>query len=248
MTRRKTVLCTTCFLGVTSFVTYAWTQQPAPTPSAASEDFLAKPDLPTAPVVVRQYDVETTARIENVTAPPVASSPRTGVYVYGTTVGQMRPKTVSETVHRVIWEQLSAEENEQNQAFKEAIQALKDSKDDEAKKKATNTVRDQLTKQFERDLAEREKELAAVEERLRSLRQQLEKRKASKDDIIGLRLKTIVNNAEGLGFPGEDGLTENVTAPAGPQPSTKLFSRRTFDAAAGFSPPQGQSPDSSPRK
>ena len=34
------------------------------------------------------------------------------------------------------------------------------------------------------------------------LREQIERRKKAKDEIVGLRLKTIVNETEGLGFPG----------------------------------------------
>ena len=50
-----------------------------------------------------------------------------------------------------------------------------------------------------------------MEERLKSLRQQLEKRKASKDEIVNLRFKTIMNNVEGLGFPGDEGLQEGAS-------------------------------------
>jgi len=37
---------------------------------------------------------------------------------------------------------------------------------------------------------------------VKKLRDQIEKRKKARDEIINLRLKTIVNEAEGLGFPG----------------------------------------------
>ena len=117
----------------------------------------------------------------------------------------MRTRQVPRTVFEYHYEPISDEEMEQQKAFEAAMQTLKEAKDDDAKKKAQVLIRDHLVKQFERDLVHREKELANVEERLKSLRQQLERRKVSKDDIVSLRLKTIVNNAEGLGFPGDDG-------------------------------------------
>ena len=47
----------------------------------------------------------------------------------------------------------------------------------------------------------REKQISDVEARVKKLRDQIEKRKKAKDDIVSLRLKTIVNEADGLGFP-----------------------------------------------
>ena len=83
---------------------------------------------------------------------------------------------------------------------------MKDAKNDADKKKAAETIQRSLERQFEQDLAQRrEQDVAAVEERVKALRQQLSKRQVSKAEIIALRLKTIMNNAEGLGFPGDDG-------------------------------------------
>lgn len=118
--------------------------------------------------------------------------------------GPVRSKTVTRTVQEVIHEPVPAEELEEYEAFQNAMQALKSAKDEAEKKKASETVREHLVKQLDRDLVQREQELAEVEERIKQLKQQLAKRKASKDDIVTLRLKTIINNAEGLGFPGDD--------------------------------------------
>jgi len=122
----------------------------------------------------------------------------------GGSSGPVRSKTVTRTVQEVIHEPIPAEELEEYQGFQNAMQALKDAKDDTEKKKAADTVREHLVKQLDRDVAQREQELAEVEERVKQLKVQLAKRKASKDDIVTLRLKTIINNAEGLGFPGDD--------------------------------------------
>ena len=93
---------------------------------------------------------------------------------------------------------------EELEAFKKlqaAIQQLSTGKDDETRKAAADTIQQQLTTQFEADLKQREKELEEVEQRVKSLREQLDKRKAAQADIINLRLQTLVNNANGLGFP-----------------------------------------------
>ncbi|MEK6263069.1 MAG: hypothetical protein AABP62_31195 [Planctomycetota bacterium] len=126
----------------------------------------------------------------------------------------MRPRTVTRYVNEVIYEKISEQEALDAQKLHEAMHLLKTGTDDAAKKKATDAIQEQLAKQFERDLSQREKELTAVEERVKSLRQQLDKRKTAKDDIISLRLKTLINNAEGLGFPGEGGVSES--SPFGP--------------------------------
>ncbi len=89
---------------------------------------------------------------------------------------------------------------------------LHSSKDEETRKKAADTIREQLNAQFDRDLKRREKELADIEARLKTLREQVEKRKAARDRIVGLKLDTIINEAEGLGFPGES------VRPVGPDP------------------------------
>ena len=99
----------------------------------------------------------------------------------------------------------TAEELAEAKELAVAVKAVKDAKNDDEKKSASKTIQQLLDKQFERDFQQREEELAPVEERVKSLRRQLDKRKAAKDDIIGLRLKTILNNADGLGFPGDDG-------------------------------------------
>lgn len=79
---------------------------------------------------------------------------------------------------------------------KELRAAGTDKSKDEAKKE-TQTL---LDRYFEADMKERQREVAAIEERVKRLRAQLEKRQAAKDEIVQLQLKVIVNEAEGLGF------------------------------------------------
>lgn len=119
-----------------------------------------------------------------------------------------RRRVIPRPVHEEVMEAVSPEEQVEHKQFRAAIQQLKEIKDDDPNKKeeVAKTLRDLLGKQFDRDLAHREKELVALEERVATLRKQLEKRKSAKNDIIVLRIRTIANEIEGLGFPAEDGL------------------------------------------
>lgn len=115
----------------------------------------------------------------------------------------MRPRSVTRTIVEQRMEPLSKEEIAEVKKLAEATRLLHSSKDEDARKKAADTIREQLNAQFDRDLKRREKELADIEGRLKTLREQVEKRKAARDRIVGLRLDTIVNEADGLGFPAD---------------------------------------------
>ena len=122
--------------------------------------------------------------------------------------GPMRPRQVRRTVIQTYMEPVPAEELAAAKKLQEAIKSLNNSSEPEAQKKATDTIQQQLSEQFDLDLKEREKELAEVEAKVKSLREQLDKRKAAREDIISLRLKTITNDAAGLGFPDGGGASE----------------------------------------
>jgi len=96
----------------------------------------------------------------------------------------------------------SREEMQEFEAFHQAVENLKSAKSDADKTNATNEISKLLETSFQRDFERRELEIAHVEARVKKLRDQIEKRKKAKDDILNLRLKTIVNEADGLGFPG----------------------------------------------
>lgn len=124
----------------------------------------------------------------------------------------VRPRHVTRTVVETHMEPLSKEEIAEQKKLAEATRLLHSSKDEAERNKAADTIREQLNAQFDRDLKRREKELADIEARLKTLREQVEKRKAARDRIVGLKLDTILNEADGLGFPGES------VRPAGPDP------------------------------
>ena len=135
------------------------------------------------------------------------------------TDGTMHPHRVKKhtrTVVEYMVEPLSDDEVKENEVFCNALQSLKDAKNDDARKKATAVIQKHLAKKFEEDQQQREKELAEAEERVKTLRKQFDKRKAAKDEIIALRLKTLINNAEGLGFPGDEDGQNREGFPGGP--------------------------------
>jgi hypothetical protein len=96
---------------------------------------------------------------------------------------------------------LSEAEIKDFEGLRQATGKLKAAKNDAEKTALTKEISQRLDKSFEHDMQRREKEIADVEARVKKLRDQIEKRKKAKDDIISLRLKTIVNEADGLGFP-----------------------------------------------
>jgi hypothetical protein len=87
-----------------------------------------------------------------------------------------------------------------------AAEAVRDAKDSKEKEDAQKKLADVLSKCYDEDMANREKELTQVEERLKKLRDLLERRRAKKQEVVELQTKVALNEAEGLGFyDGERG-------------------------------------------
>jgi hypothetical protein len=82
------------------------------------------------------------------------------------------------------------------------VAELRDATDEAKKAEITKKLETAVTKAFDDDQKTREAELAKLEERLKKLRGQLDRRGKAKADIIQLQLKVLVNEAEGLGFSG----------------------------------------------
>lgn len=90
--------------------------------------------------------------------------------------------------------------NDQLHAMREAAKALSEAEDDDARDEAQETLSELLDEYFEQDMNRREEELAAVEKRVKQLRELLERRREKKDDIINLQIDVLRNEADGLGF------------------------------------------------
>jgi hypothetical protein len=127
---------------------------------------------------------------------------------------------------------MGREEMQEFEAFHRSIEKLKSAKSDADKTSATNELSKMLEKSFQRDLERREHEIAQVEARIKKLRDQIEKRKKAKDDILSLRLKTIVNEADGLGFPGGFGPESESFGPR-PRVFHTLGPRHNFSFSTG---------------
>ena len=85
-------------------------------------------------------------------------------------------------------------------AIRKAAEAVRDAKGDDAKSAAQKKLADLLSKSYDEDMAQRERELKQIEERLTKLRDLLSRRRSKKQEIIDLQIKVALNEADGLGF------------------------------------------------
>ena len=83
---------------------------------------------------------------------------------------------------------------------------LRETEDEAKKADLTKQLEAAVAKHFDEDVKARETELTKLEERLKKLRAQLERRSKAKAELIQLQIKVLVNEAEGLGFSGASSL------------------------------------------
>jgi hypothetical protein len=114
-------------------------------------------------------------------------------------------------VEYLVMEPIPEAELVETQRIKALEPKLKLPKGEPAKEAAVKELSGLLEKSFDRDLDRREKQISQVEERIKRLRDQIERRKTAKKEILNLRLQTMVNEAEGLGFPSPDGDGQPLT-------------------------------------
>jgi hypothetical protein len=110
---------------------------------------------------------------------------------------------------------------DQLHAIREAAAALSEAEDDDARDEAQEELSELLDEYFEQDMNRREEELAAVEKRVRQLRELLERRREKKEDIIELQINVLRNEADGLGFfsgEGPGGAQHQYSLWLNPQP------------------------------
>lgn len=93
----------------------------------------------------------------------------------------------------------SAEEARVDSEIQQATRNLKSS-DSTKKLAAEDNLRVALEKLFDLRSGSRESKIEDLEVRLKKLRGQLEERKLKKDEIVELRVQTVVNEANGLTF------------------------------------------------
>ena len=113
----------------------------------------------------------------------------------------------------------------------EAITKLRNAKTDEDKAEAREALQGSLGEEFDEFLKHQSDELDRMEKKLGKLRKQLDKRREAKDDLVSLKLQTLVNEVNGLGWPSGVSGT-NLFSPGG-------GFARTFDSNLSFSTAAG---------
>ena len=89
-------------------------------------------------------------------------------------------------------------------ALNKAIKAYRDSKVDSAERReAREKVSSSLSTLYDEHLADQEKQIAVLAERLDKLRGQLVKRKDAKSRMVELKLEMVLSQADGLGWPDD---------------------------------------------
>ena len=84
-----------------------------------------------------------------------------------------------------------------------AVESLRQTTDKAKRTKIQTRINGLLSQQYDSYLKQNESELDKMEQRLKNLRNQLERRRSAKDLLVELELKRIVNEADGLAWPAE---------------------------------------------
>lgn len=127
-----------------------------------------------------------------------------------------KAKTLAET-ERIAHELMGRLEGDSaieqaDSAVQEALNKYRDAGDEKEKGNARKEMSTALSDYFDADMQLREQEIRDIEERVKKLQAQLERRRAAKAELLDLQLKVLVNEAEGLGFYGRGGSTERPRA------------------------------------
>jgi len=105
---------------------------------------------------------------------------------------------------------------QQQDQLSNALAELKNAESESDRGKFIEKVRGLLETQYDKSLDRYEDNLSKMEERIKKMRSQVEKRRDAKADLVDLRLKMLVNEADGLGWPdGRQGGTYPAIPGAG---------------------------------
>ncbi len=119
----------------------------------------------------------------------------------------MRVKLVPRTVYESQMVPISESELRDMQSYQVTLQTLRNENlSEDTKANARVMLAKFVSQQFDHDFDTREKDVVELEAKVKKLREQLDKRKAAKEKIIELRMTTIQNEIDGLGFPGSAGM------------------------------------------
>ena len=95
--------------------------------------------------------------------------------------------------------------NSSQDKTRQALVALKKAKaadDDDAQDDAEKELRNALNAEYDAMLETHEKQLDALEKKISELRKQLRRREDAKSELVDLRFKMLLHEADGLGWPG----------------------------------------------
>ena len=82
-----------------------------------------------------------------------------------------------------------------------AVQAFKAAESEEAKSTAKAELRKALVADYENKMDQYDAHLEKLEKELEAMRERLSRRRAAKEDMVDLKLKETIANADGLGWP-----------------------------------------------
>jgi hypothetical protein len=91
------------------------------------------------------------------------------------------------------------------QEIREAAAAVSQAEDEESKGEAQERLEQLLDDYFDEDMKRREDELDQVEQRVKKLRDLLQRRREKRREIVDLQVQVLLNEADGLGFFGAEG-------------------------------------------
>ena len=128
-------------------------------------------------------------------------------------------------------------------AIRKAAEELRDA-EGEAKAKAEANLRELLTSYFGEDMARREKELEAMQNRLKKLQEQLAKRRDKRQEIVDLQIKVLTNEADGLGFFSNNSSPSGL--PLAPERPYYFYSPRTVEEGRATIQPTPLAPSRAP--
>lgn len=142
--------------------------------------------------------------VETTTAPatvrPTVNVPTTtGVYYQDAQGAFNRTEPAAPITVRPGWRTAQVNRSETAKAY----QALKTAENDDDKEQAEKDLRDALEKEYDKSLESYETNLKKLRERLEKLEEELERRRDAKNELVDLRFKTLLNHANGLGWPGQ---------------------------------------------
>jgi len=95
---------------------------------------------------------------------------------------------------------ISIDRGQLQRRIQSAIQQLKQTPDEKKKQEIKAEMSQLFTRYFDYEIKQREVKLAPLENRVKKLKAQIDKRKAAKEKIIELQLQLMEHQAEGLGF------------------------------------------------